>query len=98
MMIASVVAVSLDVHSGLKIGNAHDLRWPLIGGCHSADGGRGSWLMTRAADALGLTPSGVGRAIQRLEARIGVRLLDRTTRSLRLTDEGLPLSGAPPTK
>ena len=44
--------------------------------------------MTRAADALGLTPSGVGRAIQRLEARIGVRLLDRTTRSLRLTDEG----------
>ncbi|MGA6966169.1 MAG: LysR family transcriptional regulator, partial [Xanthobacteraceae bacterium] len=44
--------------------------------------------MTRAADALGLTPSGVGRAIQRLEARIGVRPLDRTTRSLRLTDEG----------
>ena len=44
--------------------------------------------MTRAAGALGLTPSGVGRAIQRLEARIGVRLLDRTTRSLRLTDEG----------
>ena len=44
--------------------------------------------MTRAADALGLTPSGVGRAIQRLEAQIGVRLLDRTTRSLRLTDEG----------
>jgi DNA-binding transcriptional LysR family regulator len=44
--------------------------------------------MTRAAGALGLTPSGVGRAIQRLETRIGVRLLDRTTRSLRLTDEG----------
>lgn len=44
--------------------------------------------MTRAAEALGLTQSGVGRAIQRLEARIGVRLLDRTTRTLRLTDEG----------
>jgi len=42
----------------------------------------------RAADALGLTPSGVSRAIARLEARIGVRLLDRTTRSLNLTDEG----------
>ncbi len=42
----------------------------------------------RAADALGLTPSGVSRAIARLEARIGVRLLDRTTRSLGLTDEG----------
>ncbi|MET3723556.1 LysR family transcriptional regulator [Sphingomonas trueperi] len=44
--------------------------------------------MTRAAEALGLTQSGVGRAIQRLETRVGVRLLDRTTRSLRLTDEG----------
>jgi DNA-binding transcriptional LysR family regulator len=45
----------------------------------------------RAADALGLTPSGVSRAIARLEARIGVRLLDRTTRSLNLTDEGRAL-------
>lgn len=44
--------------------------------------------MTKAAEALGLTQSGVGRAIQRLEARVGVRLLDRTTRTLRLTDEG----------
>jgi DNA-binding transcriptional LysR family regulator len=42
----------------------------------------------RAAEALGVTPSGVSRAIARLEARIGVRLLDRTTRSLNLTDEG----------
>ncbi|MGH8082604.1 MAG: LysR family transcriptional regulator [Lysobacter sp.] len=42
----------------------------------------------RAADGLGLTPSGVSRAIARLEARIGVRLLDRTTRSMTLTDEG----------
>src|SRR3982074_3836534 len=42
----------------------------------------------RAADALGLTPSGVSRAIARLEARIGVRLLDRTTPSVNLTDEG----------
>jgi DNA-binding transcriptional LysR family regulator len=45
--------------------------------------------MTRAADALGLTASGVGRAVQRLETRVGVRLLDRTTRSLRLSEEGL---------
>jgi DNA-binding transcriptional LysR family regulator len=44
--------------------------------------------MSRAAEALGLTPSGVGRAIQRLETRIGVRLLERTTRSLHLTEEG----------
>src|SRR6195256_4200213 len=42
----------------------------------------------RAAEALGLTPSGVSRAIARLEAGIGVRLLDRTARSVNLTDEG----------
>ncbi|MET0408157.1 MAG: LysR family transcriptional regulator [Hyphomicrobium sp.] len=42
----------------------------------------------RAADALGVTTSGVSRAISRLEARIGARLLDRTTRSVSLTDEG----------
>lgn len=44
--------------------------------------------MTRAAEALGLTPSGVGRAVARLESRVGVRLLERTTRTLMLTDEG----------
>lgn len=43
----------------------------------------------KAADALGLSASGISRAISRLEARVGVRLLDRTTRSLRLTDEGM---------
>jgi DNA-binding transcriptional LysR family regulator len=42
----------------------------------------------RAAEALGLTQPAVSRAIARLEARIGVRLLDRTTRSVRLTAEG----------
>jgi DNA-binding transcriptional LysR family regulator len=43
---------------------------------------------TRAARSLGLTPSGVSRAISRLERRLGVRLLQRTTRSLGLTDDG----------
>lgn len=42
----------------------------------------------RAADALGITTSGVSRAVSRLETRIGTRLLDRTTRSVGLTDEG----------
>jgi DNA-binding transcriptional LysR family regulator len=42
----------------------------------------------KAAALIGLTDSGVSRAVSRLEARLGVRLLDRTTRSVTLTDEG----------
>ena len=45
----------------------------------------------RASEALGLSRSGVSRAVARLEARVGVRLLDRTTRAVALTDEGRSL-------
>ena len=41
-----------------------------------------------AADDLGLTPSAVSKLIARLEGRLGVRLLNRTTRKLLLTAEG----------
>ena len=43
---------------------------------------------TEAADALGISRSAVGKAIARLEARLGVRLFHRTTRSVSLTPEG----------
>ncbi|MCS0615850.1 LysR family transcriptional regulator [Massilia kyonggiensis] len=46
---------------------------------------------TRAAEVLGLSASGVSRSVARLEAKIGVRLLERTTRALRLTGEGTRL-------
>ncbi|RKH14685.1 LysR family transcriptional regulator [Corallococcus sp. CA053C] len=47
---------------------------------------RGS--LTAAAATLGTTPSVVSRAIARLEQRLGVQLLRRTTRRLGLTDAG----------
>lgn len=42
----------------------------------------------RAADVLNMSPPGVSRAVARLETRLGIRLFDRTTRSVTLTDEG----------
>lgn len=44
--------------------------------------------MTRAARQLHRTPAAVSAAIQRLERELGVRLFERTTRTLRPTDEG----------
>lgn len=41
-----------------------------------------------AGRCLGLTPSAVSRTIDRIEARLGVRLLLRSTRALALTAEG----------
>ncbi|APR76409.1 Transcriptional regulator, LysR family protein [Minicystis rosea] len=48
----------------------------------------GARSFTRAGESLGLTASGVSRIIARLEARLGVRLLQRTTRSIGLTADG----------
>ncbi|RDU97627.1 LysR family transcriptional regulator [Trinickia dinghuensis] len=43
---------------------------------------------TVAAERLGVPKSSVSRALTRLETRLGVRLIERTTRSLMLTEAG----------
>ncbi|MEO8669774.1 MAG: LysR family transcriptional regulator [Tahibacter sp.] len=50
----------------------------------SVDGGR----LTHAARVLGITPAAASAALKRLETQLGVRLILRTTRTLRLTQEG----------
>ena len=48
---------------------------------------RGS--LSAAARAEGIAPAMIGRRIDALEARLGVKLMQRTTRKLVLTDEGV---------
>ena len=43
---------------------------------------------TRAADSMGLPKASVSQAVQQLEARLGTRLLHRTTRRVQLTQDG----------
>ena len=50
----------------------------------SAEGER----LAHAARVLGLTPAGASAALKRLETQLGVKLILRTTRKLRLTQDG----------
>lgn len=43
---------------------------------------------TRAAEQLGTGKSNVGKAVQRLESRLNTKLFQRTTRAVRLTEDG----------
>ncbi|MBU9816452.1 LysR family transcriptional regulator [Rahnella sp. C60] len=47
---------------------------------------------SRAGEAIGLSQSAVSHSMKELEAEMGVRLLDRTTREVVLTDAGLRLA------
>ncbi len=60
--------------------------WPgFLAAVRTADAGS----FSGAARLLGLTPAAVGKSVAALEAQLGVRLFNRTTRQLRLTDEGV---------
>jgi DNA-binding transcriptional LysR family regulator len=43
---------------------------------------------TRAAEFFGTGKAGIGKAVQRLEAQLGTRLFQRTTRAVTLTEDG----------
>ena len=45
--------------------------------------------MTKAARQLHLTPAAVSATVGRIEAALGVRLFERTTRAMHPTEEGL---------
>ena|SRR5579863_394591 len=46
---------------------------------------------SRAGDEIGLTQSAVSRCVRELESEIGLKLIDRTTREVQLTDVGANL-------
>lgn len=67
----------------MKIENISDLR-VLV---QTARGGT----LTAAAHALGLTPAAASATLKRLEAQLGARLFERSTRAMRLTPQGQTL-------
>src|ERR1700747_3389385 len=48
----------------------------------------------RAASRLGVTPSALSHSMRQLEERLGMRLLNRTTRSVSVPDPGFGVRGA----
>ena len=48
---------------------------------------------SRAGDVIGLSQSAVSHSVKELERQTGVKLLDRTTREVTLTEAGQQLAG-----
>ena len=55
-----------------------------------------SGTLATASEVLNMSPSGVSRSIARLEARLGIRLLERTTRSVSLSPSPFTSDATPP--
>ena len=64
----------------MRIGNVDDLRVLL----HTAQAGT----LTAASRVLGITPAAASATLKRLEAQLGARLFERSTRAMRLTTLG----------
>jgi DNA-binding transcriptional LysR family regulator len=64
----------------MNIENTDDLKVLL----HTAQAGT----LTGASHAMGITPAAASATLKRLEAQLGVRLFERSTRSMRLTAQG----------
>src|SRR6201996_56971 len=64
----------------MKIENIGDLQVL----AHTARGGT----LTSASRALGITPAAASATLKRLEAQLGTRLFERSTRAMRLTPQG----------
>jgi DNA-binding transcriptional LysR family regulator len=67
----------------MKIENLTDLRVLVL----TAQGGT----LSAAGRALGITPAAASAALKRLEAQLGARLFERSTRAMRLTTQGQTL-------
>src|ERR1700735_5594060 len=63
----------------------------LVGGLMVLAGVADARSFGKAAQRLGMTQSGVSKAIAKLESRLGTRLIHRTSRAVELADEGRAL-------
>src|SRR5579864_2288956 len=70
-------------HFQTRIENVSDLLVLL----HTVSGGS----LTAAARSLGITPAAASATLKRLEAQLGTRLIERSTRAMRLTPPGQTL-------
>lgn len=80
-----------DKHSLIRDSEAkslHDGRMDRLGSLNAFMHAAEARSFTTAGRTLGLSSSAVGKAVARLEERLGVRLLHRSTRSIALTPDG----------